>query len=107
MVNPLYLWAGENDDRVAIEDVRDLAIRLQRAGKPVSLLSSPNQGHNPSHPLAREAFMYLIEKSLSNHLSGRMDTTMSQALRHYLKSNVSIDETGLLNTRHIVLHSAK
>jgi dipeptidyl aminopeptidase/acylaminoacyl peptidase len=97
MVKPLYLWAGENDDRVAIEDVRDLALRLQRAGKPVSLLNSPNQGHNPSHPLAREAFMYLIEKSLSNHLSGRMDTTMSQALRHYLKSNVSIDETGLLN----------
>ena len=93
---PLYLWAGELDDRVAIEDVRDVALRLKSANKPVFLLSDPKAGHSPSSDLAREAYLYVVERALASAFNGKMDSVVSPKLARYLKRFSVIDTVGVL-----------
>ncbi len=61
--NPLFIWAGELDKRVPIVDVKDHAIKLHKAGKPVEFLVDKNNGHNfkPTDSIGLYAYYFLIE----------------------------------------------
>lgn len=89
---PLYMWAGERDPRVAIEDIRDFSLRLRDKNKPVTLLSAPDEGHSPRADLAREAYLYMIENALHRYLSGEIQHSMSQRLTRYLEKNLVIEQ---------------
>ncbi|BDX04818.1 S9 family peptidase [Planctobacterium marinum] len=91
IIAPLYLWAGERDERVAIEDIREIAVRLQQKQQNVVLLSDPNEGHSPESELAKEAYLYLMEEALTRHLKGHKDQTMSKPIVSYLKKYLMFD----------------
>lgn len=88
---PLYMWAGEKDDRVAIEDVRDIALRLQSISKSVVLVSDPKAGHSPVKRIAREAYLYTVEKALARGVGGRQEVETSANLKRYLKRFTQVD----------------
>ena len=70
VTKPMYLWAGEKDDRVSILNVRSYALKQREAGKPISLMVEPRAGHSPRKPLHREAYFYMLEKALHDHVGG-------------------------------------
>ena len=91
---PLFMWAGERDDRVAIEDVRDIALRLEQAGQPVALLADPKEGHSPESDISRDAYYYLLETALAQYLNGRAETHKSPTLKRYLQKYMVMDTAG-------------
>lgn len=93
---PLYLTAGGQDDRVSILNIRDYALRLHRAGKKISLLEDPNEGHSFRQKLAIEAYFYVIEKALSDHVGGRVQADQSQNLQRYMKRKLVLDSNELV-----------
>jgi dipeptidyl aminopeptidase/acylaminoacyl peptidase len=96
IVRPLYMMAGGQDDRVSVARVKDFAIRLNQANKPITLLVDEKEGHSPEHEVAREAYAYLLEKALATHLKTGYQVTISDNLKRYLKRNLIIDNNGLL-----------
>ena len=88
---PLYMWAGAQDDRVAIEDVREFALRLQADGKAISLVSDAREGHSPNSTLAKDGYLYLLEHALFSHLHGRMEEKMTPSLTRYFDKFMTID----------------
>ncbi|MEX0298532.1 MAG: alpha/beta fold hydrolase [Kordiimonas sp.] len=88
---PLYMWAGEQDPKVNILNVREYALRLSNAGKRISYLAEPSAGHSPRDDLHIEAYYYMIEKALADHLGGRMERDLSPSLRRYLRRSVVLD----------------
>ncbi len=97
---PLYLLAGGKDDRVAITGVRDYAIRLEHAEKPISLLVDGDEGHSFNKDIAREAYAYVLEKALAKHLGGVYQQEVSENLKRYLKRKMLIDKNGVLDSVH-------
>lgn len=85
--------AGERDDRVAIEHIRDMALRLESAGRKVALLSDPKEGHSPVGKLAREAYFYMLENALAAYLKGRADQHKSPNLERYINKYLTINTT--------------
>lgn len=98
VTKPLYVWAGGKDPRVSVLDVRDYVLRQQMAGKPVTYMEEPAAGHGPETEVAREAYLYMVEKALADHLGGRFDGQVSARLGRHLGRIVAIDENGLLET---------
>ena len=94
---PLYMWAGAQDDRVAIEDVREFALRLQADGKAISLVSDAREGHSPNSSLAKEGYLYLLEHALFSHLHGRMEEKMPPSLTRYFDKFMTIDTNSVKN----------
>ncbi|MEC8232966.1 MAG: alpha/beta fold hydrolase [Pseudomonadota bacterium] len=94
---PLYMWAGAKDDRVAIEDVREFALRLHAGGKAISLVSDAREGHSPNSLLAKEGYLYLLERALFSHLHGRMEKKMTPSLTRYFDKFTAIDSDGVRN----------
>lgn len=88
---PLYIWAGGKDPKVSILNVRDYALRQSEAGKPVMLMVEPRAGHSPRDDIHVEAYFYMMEKALAEHLGGRIETALSQKLVRYLRRSVVID----------------
>ncbi|WP_262690156.1 S9 family peptidase [Kordiimonas aestuarii] len=82
---PLAIWAGGNDPKVSVLDVRDYVLRLQHAGRTVTYLEESNAGHSPSGSIARQAYFYMVEKALESHLGGRMEDAPSDKLERHLK----------------------
>ena len=95
---PLYVLAGGKDDRVAITGVRDYAIRLEQADKPISLLVDEEEGHSFNKDLAREAYAFILEKALAQHLGGVYQQDVSENLKRYLKRKMLIDKNGVLDS---------
>ena len=95
ITRPLYMWAGGNDERVAVEDIQSMALRLEDNARSVVLISDPKEGHSPERDIAREAYFYLLEHSLAKHLGGRADQTISPKLQRYLEKHTLIDTVGL------------
>lgn len=93
---PLYIWAGKKDPKVSVLNVRDYAMRLSDAGKPVSYIEEPREEHGPRGILAREAYLYMVEKALADHLQGRMDKSMSKRLKRHLTRTLVMDDSNLL-----------
>lgn len=82
---PLYIWAGAQDLKVSVLDVRDYVLRLQHAGKAVTYLEEPRAGHSPKEPMAREAYFYMVEKALATHLGGPEPEPVNERLARHLK----------------------
>lgn len=96
ITRPLYMLAGGQDDRVSVARVKDFAIRLKQANKPISLLVDEKEGHSPKHDIAHEAYAYVLEKALAKHLGTEYQQDVSIHLRRYLTRNIIIDNNGLL-----------
>ncbi len=97
VIKPLYLWAGEKDDRVNILNVRDYALKQQEAGKLISLMVEPRAGHSPRKQLHREAYFYMLEKALHDHVGGRFQQETSVRLQKYLQKALVIDVNNVLS----------
>lgn len=87
---PLYIIAGERDNKVSILNVRNYALKLESMGKIVTLLSAPNEGHVYLQPVAREAWFYLLEKALYDHIGGRMQKPLNTNVARFLKNNLVV-----------------
>ncbi len=85
---PLLIMAGARDSTVQIASVTDYVARLQLSGKPVSLLVDPEEGHNPRHPLYRQAAAYLLEQLLQQHLGGPAPAAPGAKLDSYLRQTL-------------------
>jgi dienelactone hydrolase len=85
---PLYVWAGEQDERVDILDVRDFVARLEEMDKEVTFLSAPEDGHGPSGDDSTEAYFLFTEIALHKHIGGRFQSDVSPRLLRYLKRNI-------------------
>ncbi|PCI64655.1 MAG: hypothetical protein COB37_00895 [Kordiimonadales bacterium] len=92
ITKPLYIWAGTRDPKVSVLNVRDYALRLQDGGKPLMFMEQPRSGHSPRGDLAKEAYFYMYEKALADHLGGRIETALSPQLARHLRRIVQIDE---------------
>jgi dipeptidyl aminopeptidase/acylaminoacyl peptidase len=96
ITQPLYILAGGQDPKVSVARIKDFSIRLKQANKPISLLVDEKEGHSPKSDIAREAYMYVLEKALATHLSTDYQQEISVNLRRYLERNMLIDNNGLL-----------
>ena len=85
---PLLLFAGGQDERVALRSVTHYAATLQALGKDVTLFIDPEEGHSPRAPLTREAFLYLLEDLLHRHLGGAEATAPSRELGEHLDTHI-------------------
>jgi dipeptidyl aminopeptidase/acylaminoacyl peptidase len=92
VIRPLYIWAGEKDERVNILDVRDYVLRLEAMGKEVTFLSAAGEGHGPRGDTATEAFFYLIEVALYRHIGGRLEVDINAKLQRYLNRSIIVGE---------------
>ncbi|MEG1053224.1 MAG: prolyl oligopeptidase family serine peptidase, partial [Janthinobacterium sp.] len=88
VAKPLLILAGARDSAVQIASVTDYVARLQLAGKPVSLLLDPEEGHNPRLPLYRQATVYLLEQLLQQHLGGPAPAAPGAQLDTYLRQTL-------------------
>jgi dipeptidyl aminopeptidase/acylaminoacyl peptidase len=88
---PLLILAGGKDDKVDISAVTDYVARLQGAGKPVSLLVDADEGHNPRKPMTRQAYVYLIQQLLHNHLGVPAPAAPTPELAKYLEQNLKVN----------------
>lgn len=85
---PLLIMAGARDGLVEIAAVSDYIARLQLAGKPVSLLVDPDEGHNPRKPLYRQAALYLLELLVQQYLGGPEVAAPNAELAVYLRQTL-------------------
>jgi len=82
---PVYLWAGANDDRVALESIVRYVADAAPDYRP-ALLIDPDSGHNPHERLNVEALAWLIEHAAGKHFGGAV-TPPSPPLRAFLEKN--------------------
>lgn len=85
---PLLIMAGGKDNMVDIAAVTDYVASLQLAGKPVSFLLDPEEGHNPRQPLFLQARLYLLEKLVWQRLGGPAPAAPSAELAGYLRNTL-------------------
>lgn len=96
ITRPLYIWAGGKDPKVNILNVRDYALRLSQGGKALTYMAEPKAKHSPREELWVEAYYYMMERALSDHVGGRLEQSVSKKLERYLKRSIVIDHNGLL-----------
>lgn len=82
---PVLLFAGGRDERVAIRSVTHYAATLRRLGKAVQLYVEADGGHGLNEPLAREAWLFLLEQALHEHLHGPAPAPASPSLRKWFE----------------------
>jgi dipeptidyl aminopeptidase/acylaminoacyl peptidase len=88
---PLVILAGARDQMVEIAAVTDYASRLQAAGKPISLLVDPTEGHNARKPVTRSAYVLLLGRLLHDYLGGPEAATVNTELKAYLEQNMQVN----------------
>ena len=92
ITKPLMIWAGEHDDRVFVVDVKEYALKLQSLDKKVSLFVDPFAKHGPRKQVSEQAYFYLMEKTLAEHIGGRVqaldDKTDLRLIRFLRKHRV-------------------
>lgn len=88
---PLVLLAGGKDDKVEIASVTEYAARLHAAGKAVTLLVDPAEGHNPRKPIVRQAYVHLLERLLHDYLGGPAPEPCAPELCRYLEQNLTLN----------------
>ncbi|WP_223670321.1 alpha/beta hydrolase family protein [Kangiella shandongensis] len=96
---PLYLWAGANDDRVALETLVRYFAESNKEFKP-ALLIDPKSGHSPHERLNVEALAWLIEASADKHFGGGVSPP-SRELKQFLMKNLQNGSTNLLDKKDI------
>jgi dipeptidyl aminopeptidase/acylaminoacyl peptidase len=85
---PVLLLAGGDDERVPIRSVLHYAAALQAKGKDVTLLVDPEARHSVSDPKTREAYLYVIERTLHRRLGGAAPEAPGSALKAALGNNL-------------------
>ena len=95
LTRPVLLFAGGRDERVAFRSVSHYAATLALLGKDVSLFVEPDAGHGMDAPLAREAWLYLVEAALHRHLDSDVPAPPSPALEAYLKRSLRLRGSAL------------
>jgi dipeptidyl aminopeptidase/acylaminoacyl peptidase len=96
---PLVMWAGKNDGRVFIADVKNYALTIEEMGKSVSLFIDPKAMHSPTSRLGLFAYQYLLEKTLADHIGGKLkaiNPTKDKKLWRFLNKNMALDHNNLL-----------
>lgn len=88
VTKPLLVIAGGKDEMVDIASVTDYVARLQGNGAPVSLLVDPDEGHNPRKPIMRQAYAYLLQRMLQQHLGGPAVPAPSAELAKFLEQSM-------------------
>lgn len=97
---PLVMWAGKNDRRVFIADVKNYALTIEELGKSVSLFIDPKALHSPNSRLGMLAYQYILEKTLSDNIGGSIkpiDPIKNKKLYRFIKKNMAIDHNNLIN----------
>jgi dipeptidyl aminopeptidase/acylaminoacyl peptidase len=92
LVRPLVILAGGQDDKVEIASVAEYVARLQAAGKPVTLLVDPDEGHNPRKPLIRLAYAHLLERMLHDYLGTERSEDCAPDLCRYLEQTIKVNK---------------
>lgn len=92
VIRPLVLLAGGKDEKVEIASVSQYVAKLDAAGKPVTLLVDPAEGHNPRKPLVRLAYVYLLERMLHIYLGASAPEPCTPDLCRYLEQTVKVDQ---------------
>lgn len=82
---PVVVFAGGRDERVAIRSVTHYAATLRRLGKSVDLYVEDDGSHSLDAPMAREAWLFLLEQTLHDHLGGPQPAPASAGLRAYFE----------------------
>lgn len=95
VTRPLLIIAGGKDDKVEIASVTDYVARLQGLGRPVTLLVEPDEGHNLRKPLTRQAYLYLLQRMLHQHLGGPAVPAPTPELAKFLEQTMKAN--GALN----------
>jgi dipeptidyl aminopeptidase/acylaminoacyl peptidase len=85
---PLLVIAGGKDQMVDIAAVTDYVARLQGGGKQVSLLVDPDEGHNLRKPIMRQAYVYLLQRMLHQHLGGPAVPAPGAELAKFLEQSM-------------------
>jgi dipeptidyl aminopeptidase/acylaminoacyl peptidase len=88
VTRPLLIIAGARDDKVALSSVTDYVLQLQERGRPVSLLVAPDEGHMPRKAVTRQAYLWLLQEMLHQHLGGPAVPAPGAELAAYLKQNM-------------------
>ena len=83
---PVYLWAGGEDDRVAVESLVRYVAEANPDYRPAVLID-PEAGHSPRQRLNREVLAWLIEDAANKYFTGGV-TPPSPALRAFLKKHL-------------------
>lgn len=84
LTRPLVIIAGAKDPMVPVADVTSYVGQLQAAGKPVSFLLDPDEGHMPRKPVVREAYAHLLGALLHRYLGTDAPEAPSAELVAYL-----------------------
>jgi protease II len=66
---PLLIWAGALDQRIPVTHLRDYALKLKQAGKPITYIEDANTGHNFSFydRIGHKAFTFMINDFFAQH----------------------------------------
>jgi len=67
---PLYIAQGKNDPRVKVEESLQIVAALEKAGKTVTYLEFPDEGHGFAKPANRLKHYAAAEAFLAEHLGG-------------------------------------
>ena len=78
--------------KVEIASVGEYASKLEAAGKPVTLLVDPGEGHNPRKPLIRLAYVNLLERMLHTYLGAGEPEPCVPELCRYLEQTVKVNK---------------
>lgn len=97
---PLTIWAGQNDARVFITDVRNFALKAQSQGKPITLVVDPNAGHSANSLLGHNAYLFLLEASLGSVLKKPIEPIhkdKDKSLYRFFKKNSAINTNDFMS----------
>ncbi|WP_242112013.1 alpha/beta hydrolase family protein [Luteimonas aquatica] len=88
---PLLLLAGGDDERVPVRSVTHYAAQLRALDKDLTLFIDARARHQLEDPRTREAYLYLMERTLHRALGGPAPAPPDKALRDQLRRDVLID----------------
>lgn len=92
VIRPLVILAGGKDEKVEIARVYEYVSKLEAAGKPVTLLVDPAEGHNPRKPLIRLAYINLLEQMLHTYLGAGEPAPCTPELCRYLEQTLRVNK---------------
>ena len=91
VMRPLVILAGGKDDKVEIASVNEYVAKLDAAGKRVTLLVDPAEGHNPRKPIVRLAYVNLLERMLHDYLGAPAPEPCAPDLCRYLELHLKLN----------------
>ncbi|WP_400194287.1 S9 family peptidase [Hymenobacter sp. B81] len=87
---PLMVVQGANDPRVNKAEADQIVVALRDRSYPVQYLVAPDEGHGFAHPVNNMAMLAATEKFLAQHLGGRYQESMPEAVAKRLQE-ITVD----------------